>query len=141
VLAGAGGVAGDVLSSGELKLDLATWEVYWKGARLMNPDNPRRPLAPTPRKILRCLVERSPRPVTTWQIAEYLGVDPDAYSSATYRQHIKTLRRSIDAADGGAGHFIEHCKNGHGIISCGEQGAYSWTRLAAATRAAQGDGR
>ncbi len=133
--------AGDVLSSGDLKLDLATWEVYWKGARLMNPDNPKRPLAPTPRKILRCLVERSPRPVTTWQIAEYLGVDSDTYSSATYRQHIKTLRRSIDAAEGGAGHFIEQCKNGQGIISCGEQGAYSWTRLAPATRVAPGDGR
>jgi DNA-binding response OmpR family regulator len=131
--------AGEVLSSGDLKLDLATWEVYWKGARLMNPDNPKRPLAPTPRKILRCLVERSPRPVTAWQIAEYLGVDPYAYSSATYRQHIKTLRRSIDAAEGGTGHFIEHCKKGRGIISCGEQGAYSWTRSAPAARAAPGD--
>ncbi|GMQ88833.1 MAG: hypothetical protein BMS9Abin09_0271 [Gammaproteobacteria bacterium] len=132
-------IVGDVLSSGELKLDLDTWEVYWKGARLMNPDNPKRPLAPTPRKILRCLVERSPRPVTTWQIAEYLGVDPDSYSYATYRQHIKTLRHSFDAAEGGEGRFIEHCKNGHGIISCGEQGAYSWTKLPATTRAERGD--
>ena len=127
---------GDVLESGDLKLDLDTWEVYWKGVRLMNPDNPKRPLAPTPRKILRCLVERSPRPVSTWQIAEYLGVDPDSYSYATYRQHIKTLRRSIDAAEGGEGHFIERCKNGHGIISCGEQGAYSWTRMPVEGRAA-----
>jgi len=132
---------GDVLSSGDLKLDLDTWEVYWKAARLMNPDNPKRPLAPTPRKILRCLVERSPRPVTTWQIAEYLGVDPDSYSCATYRQHIKTLRRSIDAAEGGTGHFIEQCKNGYGIISCGEQGAYSWTKLPAASQAATGNRR
>lgn len=132
---------GNVLDSGELKLDLDTWEVYWKGTRLMNPDNPKRPLAPTPRKILRCLVERSPRPVTTWQIAEYLGVDPDTYSCATYRQHIKTLRRSFDAAEGNAGHFIEHCKNGHGIISCGEQGAYSWTKFPAAAGSAAGDTR
>jgi len=131
--------AGDVLSSGELKLDLDTWEVYWKGARLMNPDNPKRPLAPTPRKILRCLVERSPRPVTTWQIAEYMGVDPDSYSCATYRQHIKTLRRSFDVAEGETGRFIEHCKNGHGIISCGEQGAYSWTKFPANAQVATGD--
>jgi len=93
------------------------------------PDNPRRPLAPTPRKILRCLVERSPRPVTTGQIAEYLGVDPDRYSSATYRQHIKTLRRAIDVADGATGDFISSCKNGHGVASCGEQGAYAWKKL------------
>lgn len=133
--------AGDVLSSGDLKLDLDTWEVYWKGTRLMNPDNPKRPLAPTPRKILRCLVERSPRPVTTCQIAEYLGVDPDTYSSATYRQHIKTLRRSIDAAEGGTGHFIEHCKHGYGIICCGEHGAYSWRKSPAPNRVTTGDGR
>ncbi len=132
---------GDVLCSGELRLDLDTWEVYWKGVRLMNPDNPQRPLAPTPRKILRCLVERSPRPVTTGQIAEYLGVDPDQYSPATYRQHIKTLRRVIDAADGGAGEFIEHCKNGSGIVSCGEQGAYGWKKLPASGQLAKGSGR
>ena len=133
--------AGDVLSSGQLRMDLATWEVYWEGVRLMNPDNPRRPLAPTPRKILRCLVERSPRPVTTRQIAEYLGVDPDQYSPATYRQHIKTLRRSIDAAGGGKGEFVEHCKQGCGIISCGEQGAYSWTPFPAAAPVARGGRR
>ncbi|HHJ16838.1 MAG TPA: response regulator transcription factor [Gammaproteobacteria bacterium] len=127
----------DILCSGELRLDLDTWEVYWKGLRLMNPDNPRRPLAPTPRKILRCLVERSPRPVTTPQIAEYLGVDPDRYSPATYRQHIKTLRRAIDVADGGAGEFIEHCKSGYGIASCGEQGAYGWKKLPASGQTAQ----
>lgn len=138
--AGSSGV-GNVLSSGDLTLDLDTWEVYWKGVRLMNPDNSKRPLAPTPRKILRCLVERSPRPVTTWQIAEYLDVDPDTYSPATYRQHIKTLRRSIDAAEGGAGQFIEHCKQGHGIISCGERGAYGWKKFPAAGGAATGGRR
>ena len=126
----------DILCCGELRLDLDTWEVYWKGVRLMNPDNPRRPLAPTPRKILRCLVECSPRPVSTGRIAEYLGVDPDQYSSATYRQHIKTLRRAIDVADGGAGEFIELCKNGYGIASCGEQGAYGWKKLPASKQPA-----
>jgi len=131
-------MAGDVLSSGDLRLDLDTWEVYWKGVRLMNPDNPRRPLAPTPRKILRCLVERSPRPVTTWQIAEYLNVDPDQYSYATYRQHIKTLRRSVDAANGATGEFIQTCKNGYGIISCAGQGAYSWKKFPAQMPQAHG---
>jgi DNA-binding response OmpR family regulator len=133
--------AGEVLGSGDLRLDLGTWEVYWRGVRLMNPDNPKRPLAPTPRKILRCLVERSPRPVTVWQIAEYLGVDPDSYSSATYRQHIKTLRRSFDTAEGGAGHFLEQCRNGCGIISCGDQGAYSWRKVPAVSRAPTGEQR
>jgi DNA-binding response OmpR family regulator len=130
--------AGEVLSSGDLKLDLDTWEVYWKGARLMNPDNPKRPLAPTPRKILRCLVERSPRPVSTAQIAEYLGADPDAYSHATYRQHVKTLRRSLDAAEGGTGRFIEQCKSGHGIVSRGDRGAYSWMKVPAVAGVAGG---
>jgi len=119
---------GSILTSGDLKLDLDTWEVYWKGVRLMNPDNPKRPLAPTPRKILRCLVERSPRPVTTWQIAEFLDVDPDGYSYATYRQHIKTLRRSIDNADGGEGVFIDACKSGSGVINCGDKGSYGWKK-------------
>ncbi len=132
--------AGDLLISGALRLDLATWEVYWQGVRLMNPDNPRRPLAPTPRKILRCLVERSPRPVTAWQIAEYLGVDPDRYSRATYRQHIKTLRRSLDLAAGGGASFIEHCRNGRGVVSCGEHGAYCWKEFAAAAAPGRGEG-
>jgi len=121
--------SGSILISGELKMDLDTWEVYWKGVKLMNPDNPKRPLAPTPRKILRCLVERSPRPVTTWQIAEFLDVDPDNYSYATYRQHIKTLRRAIDKADGGNEKFLDQCKSGMGIINCGDKGAYSWVKI------------
>ena len=133
--------AGGVLRSGDLTLDLDTWEVYWKGGRLMNPDNPKRPLAPTPRKILRCLVERSPRPVTTWQIGEYLGVDADGYSHATYRQHIKTLRRSLDAAEGGTGRFIERCKKGCGIVTRGEQGAYSWMKVPVVAGAVPGGGR
>ncbi len=116
----------DLIESGNLKIDLATWEVYWKGIKLMNPDNPKRPLAPTPRKILRCLVERSPRPVSTAQIAEYLGSDPDSYAPATYRQHIKALRKAIDAANGGDGEFIKRCKQGEGIVALGDEGAYGW---------------
>ncbi|MDH5216804.1 MAG: response regulator [Gammaproteobacteria bacterium] len=121
-------VAEDVITSGSLKLDLNTWEVYWKDNKIMNPDNPKRPLAPTPRKILRCLVERSPRPVTTAQIAEYLGIEPESYAAATYRQHIKTLRRAIDAADGGKGDFLELCKSGKGIVAGGSDGAYLWKK-------------
>ena len=120
--------AGSILNSGDLKMDLDTWEVYWRGIRLMNPDNPKRPLAPTPRKILRCLVERSPRPVNTRQIAEFLDMNPDEYSYATYRQHIKTLRRSIDNADGGNKAFLDICKIGKGIVNCGDKGTYSWVK-------------
>ena len=120
--------AGSIITSGPLKLDLDTWEVYWNEKRLMNPDNPKRALAPTPRKILRCLVERSPRPVSTRQMADYLDLDPDTYAYATYRQHIKTLRRSIDAAAGGSGEFIELCKKGRGIAAAGDEGAYCWKK-------------
>ena len=116
----------DVLSSGDLKLDLNTWEVYWHGQKLVNPDNPKRPLAPMPRKILRCLVERSPRPVSTGQMAEFLEVDPERYADATYRQHIKTLRRAFDAAEGGSGSFIEKCQQGCGVVTHGEGNAYLW---------------
>lgn len=123
------GQKGNILSNGDLKMDLDTWEVYWKGVKLMNPDNPKRPLAPTPRKILRCLVERSPRPVSTWQLADYLEVEPEKYSYATYRQHIKTLRRSFESADGGHGEFIKLCQQGSGIISCGEKGSYCWKKI------------
>jgi two-component system OmpR family response regulator len=119
----------NILSSGPLRMDLDTWEVYWKGVKLMNPDNPKRPLAPTPRKILRCLVERAPRPVSTAQMAEYLGVDPEKYAYATYRQHIKTLRRAFDHAENRSGTFLETCKAGYGIITFGEEGAYCWKPL------------
>ncbi len=119
----------NTLVDGDLKLDLDSWEVYWKGKKLMNPDNPKRSLSPTPRKILRFLVERSPRPVTTFQMAEHLDLDPDRYAYATYRQHIKTLRRSFDIADGDKGQFIEHCKSGSGIVAAGDEGAYCWKTL------------
>lgn len=122
----AGEPAEGVLASGELRIDLTSWEVYWHGVKLMNPGNAKRPLPPTPRKILRCLVERSPRPVTTLQIAEHLGADLEKFSYANYRQHIKTLRRSFDAAEGGTGSFAQTCKHGAGIVTFGDQGAYCW---------------
>lgn len=118
--------AEDVLTSGALTIDLTSWEVYWQGTKLMNPGNVKRPLPPTPRKILRCLVERSPRPVTTTQIAEHLDADLEKFSYATYRQHIKTLRRSFDAAEGSDGRFTERCKRGAGIVTFGDDGAYCW---------------
>src|SRR5690606_8770074 len=34
------------LVSGDLRIDLVSWEVWWKGNKLMNPANPARPLAP-----------------------------------------------------------------------------------------------
>ncbi len=115
----------DILCSGDFKMDLNTWEAYWQGNKLMNPDNPRRPLAPTPRKILRCLVERSPRPVTAEQISEYIGVAAERFSYASYRQHIKTLRRAFDAAAGNTD-FSQASKKECGIIAFGDAGAYCW---------------
>lgn len=114
----------DVVVSGELTIDLNTWNVYWKGRRLMNPGNTRRPLAPTPRKLLRELVEASPRPLTAGQIAERLDLDPDKFSYGSYRQHIKTLRRAFDAVESG---FIDLCGQGQGIVTFGDEGAYFWS--------------
>lgn len=117
---------GDVLQSGELTLDTITWEVYWQGKKLMNPTNPKRPLAPMPRKILRYLVESSPRPLTTWQMAEKLDADPERFSYANYRQHIRTLRLSFESAMGNQGHFSQLNKAGQGIVTFGDEGAYCW---------------
>lgn len=119
-------MAGDLLQSGDLTLDRVTWEVYWQGHKLMNPANPKRPLAPTPRKILRALVEASPRPLSTAQIADQLGADPERFSYANYRQHIRTLRLSFDQAMGAAGTFLELCRSGQGIVTFGDEGAYLW---------------
>ena len=116
----------NIIVKDDLKIDLDSWEVYWRSNKLMNPDNAKRPLAPTPRKILRCLVERSPRPVTPGQMAEFLKVDPDTYAAATYRQHIKTLRRSFDASEGENATFSAQCKSGSGIVAVGDEGAYCW---------------
>ena len=117
---------GNIIVKDDLKIDLDSWEVYWHNNKLMNPDNDKRPLAPTPRKILRCLVERSPRPVTPSQMAEFLKADPDTYAAATYRQHIKTLRRSFDASEDGEPSFSQQCKEGKGIVAVGDEGAYCW---------------
>ncbi len=117
----------DSLVSGDLTIDLNTWNVYWKSVRLMNPNNQLRPLAPTPRKVLRELVSCSPRALTAGQIAERIDADIDRFSYASYRQHIKTLRRAIDAAEGGSGHFLKLCQEGQGIVTFGDEGAYFWT--------------
>jgi DNA-binding response OmpR family regulator len=89
----------------------------------MNPSNARRPLAPTPRKLLRELVESSPRPLTAGQVAERLDSDADRFSYASYRQHIKTLRRAFAVVDEG---FAELCSSGKGIVTFGDEGAYCW---------------
>ncbi len=113
----------NLVNSGELTIDLNTWNVYWKGQRLMNPSNARRALAPTPRKLLRELVESSPRPLTAGQVAERLDADPDKFSYASYRQHIKTLRRAFAAVDA---EFTGLCNRGEGIVTFGDEGAYCW---------------
>jgi DNA-binding response OmpR family regulator len=116
----------NVVTSGELTIDLNSWNVYWKGQRLMNPSNARRPLAPTPRKLLRELVEASPRPLTAGQIADRLDTDADKFSYASYRQHIKTLRRAFGAVDP---EFAGLCNRGEGIVTFGDEGAYCWVRV------------
>lgn len=119
----------NVVTSGELTIDLTSWNVYWKGQRLMNPSNARRPLAPTPRKLLRELVESSPRPLTAGQVAERLDADPEKFSYASYRQHIKTLRRAFEAVDSG---FADRCNAGEGIVTFGDEGAYCWVQVGSA---------
>lgn len=120
------GNARDQLQSGELSIDTATWEIYWQGNKLMNPAAPQRPLAPMPRKILRYLVEASPRPVPTATMADRLEMDSERFSYASYRQHIRTLRQSFDQAMGGQGEFLEICRHGEGIVTFGDEGAYCW---------------
>lgn len=118
----------DRIVSGALTIDLTTWNVYWHGYRLMNPANNLRPLAPTPRKILKYLVEAAPSSVSTLQMAEKL--DSDKFNYANYRQHIKTLRHSFEQAcsENGLDSFIEGCKNGIGIVTFGDEGAYLWKK-------------
>ncbi len=114
------------IRSSNLVIDLLTWAVYWHGEKLMNPKNSQRPLAPTPRKILRYLVEASPLPLTTGQMEEKLELD--RFNYASYRQHIKTLRHSFEDAcerQGESG-FIEKNQQGHGIVTFGDEGAYCW---------------
>lgn len=121
--------ADGTLSRGPLTIDLTTWEAYWHGKKVMNPNNSQRPLPPIPRKILRLLAEHSPRPLTTLQIADYLEMDHFNYAS--YRQHIKTLRRALEHASNQAGQpsFLELCKKGQGIVTFGDEGAYCWKPL------------
>ena len=116
----------DTMSSGALTIDLLQWHCYWHGVKLMNPSNPKRPLAPTPRKILKVLVEREPRPVTTDQMAEALGQDELSYAS--YRQHIKTLRHSFEqaSADAKQESFLDLCQKELGLVTVGDLRAYCW---------------
>jgi DNA-binding response OmpR family regulator len=118
--------ADEVIKRGPLTIDLTNWHVYWYGERLMNPTNVMRPLAPTPRKILRVLVERSPRPVNTEQMAESLNMDSLSYAS--YRQHIKTLRHSFEQAAKAKNKasFLELCRQELGIVTFGDEHAYCW---------------
>ena len=53
-------------------------------------------------------------------------MDPEKFSYASYRQHIKTLRRAFDAAEGQHGSFSERCNKGEGIVTFGDEGAYYW---------------
>lgn len=115
-----------VLTSGDLRIDLTSWEVFWKDHKLMNPHNPKRPLAPTPRKILRFLVESSPRPLSTAQIADLLDADFERFSYANYRQHIKTLRSAFDRVETTPGAFSDLCQQGFGIVTFGDAQAYFW---------------
>jgi DNA-binding response OmpR family regulator len=122
------GLSSEIIQSGHLKIDLATWNVYWFDQRLMNPSNIKRPLAPMPRKILKVLVESSPRPVTSLQMAEKLN--SDKFSDANYRQHIKTLRHSFEQAALTKQNpsFIDYCKQGKGITTFGDEGGYCWIK-------------
>lgn len=119
-----------IICSGSLSIDPVSWNVYWHGERLMNPLNERRPLPPTPRKILRYLVDASPSPLTTFQIVEKLDADPERFSNANYRQHIRTLRQSLEQAAErkGQASFIALCKAGKGITTFGDDGAYCWIK-------------
>ncbi len=116
----------DWIRQDDLSIDLTTWEVYWCGQRLMNPRNSKRPLAPIPRKILRFLVEASPRPLTTSQIGDRL--EADNFNYASYRQHIRTLRQSFEQVTEQLGKpgFLALCKAGQGIVTFGDEGAYCW---------------
>ncbi len=116
------------IKQGELTIDLVTWNVYWYGEKLMNPKNIQRPLAPTPRKILRYLVEASPHPVSTLQMEEKLNLD--RFNYASYRQHIKTLRNSFQNTSSVKQlSFSELCAKGEGIVTFGDDGAYCWKQI------------
>lgn len=115
-----------MLQSGDLSIDLVSWEVRYRGQLLMNPANPQRTLAPTPRKILRFLVEASPRGLNTLQMADKLEADYEKFSYDSYRQHIRLLRHSMAQAHGNPEEFMRLCKAGELIATFGDQGAYLW---------------
>ncbi|MGX5174645.1 response regulator transcription factor [Aliikangiella sp. IMCC44653] len=117
-----------ILSSGALQIDLQTWNVYWHNTKLMNPNNAKRPLAPTPRKMLKELVIHSPRPVTTDQMAELL--DLEKLTDSNYRQHIKILRHSFEQAakSTNKNSFLALCKDGEGVVTFGDLHAYCWVK-------------
>ena len=122
----------DFLVNGDLKMDLATWQVYFRKQTLMNPANTKRPLAPTPRKILRELMQASPRPISTIEMAERIDADVEKFSYASYRQHIKILRHSIEMVATTTEpkfSFLETCKGGKGIVAVGDEGAYCWKAI------------
>lgn len=114
------------LTSGELSIDLVSWEIFWRGNKLVNPANLQRALAPMPRKILRFLVEASPRPLTTMQMADKLDADIEKFSYASYRQHIRVLRHSLAIANGNEEEFINACRAGKYLATFGDDGAYLW---------------
>lgn len=114
------------LTSGDLSIDLVNWEFFWRGNKLMNPANRQRPLAPMPRKILRFLVEVSPRPLSTLQMADKLDADIEKFSYASYRQHIRVLRHSLAIANGNEEEFINACRAGKYLATFGDEGAYQW---------------
>ena len=72
------------------------------------------------------LVEASPRPVATMQMAEWLEADLEKFSYANYRQHIKTLRKSLAQAHGDEEAFMALCKQGEAVVTFGAEGAYLW---------------
>ena len=121
-------VSENSLISGDLVIDLITWNVYWHHIKLMNPTNSKRPLTPMPRKILRYLVESSPRAITTSQMAQKL--DNEQFSYDNYRQHIKVLRQSFEQAAETAGSesFKVLTQSGKGIVTFGDDGAYCWIK-------------
>ncbi|BCE03646.1 response regulator transcription factor [Marinicellulosiphila megalodicopiae] len=122
----------DFIINGDLKMDLATWQVYFRNQTLMNPANTKRPLAPTPRKILRELLQSSPRPISTIDMAQRIDADVEKFSYASYRQHIKILRHSIELIAQSTDpkfSFLELCKQGKGIAAVGDEGAYRWKSI------------
>ncbi|NRB78031.1 MAG: response regulator transcription factor [Saccharospirillaceae bacterium] len=122
----------DFIVNGDLKMDLVTWQVYFRKQTLMNPANTKRPLSATPRKILRELLQASPRPIATIEMAQRIESDVEKFSYASYRQHIKILRHSIEMVAQStepAFSFLTTCKNGQGIVASGDDGAYCWKAI------------